>query len=90
MKRRELLQIPGRAATTVAASAVSSLDTEEQERLTQAIASPSRVDAQVIDHIEAILQHCKRQEDALGPQAVLHTVLAQRQHRLAWNHQPAR
>jgi len=37
------------------------------------------VDAQVINHIESILQHCKRQEDTLGPQAVLHTVLAQRQ-----------
>jgi hypothetical protein len=30
-------------------------------------------------HIETMLQHCKRQEDALGPQAALHTVLAQRQ-----------
>lgn len=79
MKRRGLLQLLGWAATTVAASPVSGLDTEEQERLAQAIASSSRVDAQVIDHIETMLQHCKRQDDALGPQAVLHTVLAQRQ-----------
>ncbi|MGH3854909.1 MAG: hypothetical protein ACRDR6_15710 [Pseudonocardiaceae bacterium] len=37
------------------------------------------MDSRVIDHIETILQHCQRQEDALGPQAVLDTVLAQRQ-----------
>lgn len=47
--------------------------------LARAIASPSRVDAKAIDHIETILQHCQRQEDSLGPQAVLDTVLAQRQ-----------
>lgn len=79
MYRRALLQLLGWSASTVAASPVNGLDTEEQERLAQAIVSPSRVDAQVIDHIEAILQHCKRLEDTLGPQAVLHTVLGQRQ-----------
>ncbi len=47
--------------------------------LVKAIALPSRVDAQIIDNIETMLQHCKRLEDALGPQAVLRTVLAQRQ-----------
>ncbi|MDQ4032893.1 MAG: helix-turn-helix transcriptional regulator [Actinomycetota bacterium] len=79
MNRRELLQLFGWAATTIAASpAVRGLDDEEQERLAQAIFSPSRVDAQVIDHIESMLQHCKRQEDALGSHIVLHTVLAQR------------
>ncbi|MBV9011095.1 MAG: helix-turn-helix domain-containing protein [Pseudonocardiales bacterium] len=67
------------AAATIAASPLGGLDIDEQERLTRAIASPSRVDAQVIGHIEAILQHCKRLEDTLGPQAVLRIVLGQRQ-----------
>jgi hypothetical protein len=79
MYRREVLRLLGWTATAVAASPIGSLDTDEQERLVRAIASPGRVDARVIDHIETMLQHCKRQEDALGPQAVLHTVLAQRQ-----------
>lgn len=79
MHRRKLLRLLGWAATTVAACLASGLDADEQQRLAQAIAVPSRVDAQVIDHIEAMLAHCKRQEDALGPQAVLHTMLAQRQ-----------
>lgn len=79
VKRRKLLDLLGQAASTVAAAPVSGLDSEEQERLTRALASPNRVDAHVIGHIEGIFQHCKRQDDALGPQAVLHTVLAQRQ-----------
>jgi tetratricopeptide (TPR) repeat protein len=79
MDRRELLRLLGWVATTVAASPVSSLDSDEQERLAKAIAAPSRVDNKAIDHIETMLQHCKRQDDALGPHAVLHTVLAQRE-----------
>lgn len=79
MNRRKLLRLLGWAASIVAAAPVSGLDPHEQERLVQAIALPSRVDDTVIDHIESMLQHCKRQEDALGPQAVLQTVLAQRQ-----------
>src|SRR5262249_33228251 len=79
VNRRELLRLLRWAATTFAAAHVTGLNTDEQERVTRAIAIPSRVDAQVIDHIETMLQHCKRQEDALGPQAVLQTVLAQRQ-----------
>ncbi len=79
MNRRDYIQLLGWAAATISAALVNSLNTEEQERLTKAIASPSRVDGPVIDHIETMLQHCKRQHDTLGPQAVLHTVLAQRQ-----------
>ncbi len=80
VKRRDLLQLLGWAATAVAASPVlRGLDTDEQARLAQAVASPSRVDAQVVEDIEAMLRNCKRQDDALGPQAVLRTVLAQRQ-----------
>jgi DNA-binding XRE family transcriptional regulator len=83
MNRRELLRLFRWVAAAVAASSplpspVSHLDTDEQERLTLAIASPRRVDGRVIDSIEAMLQHCKRQEDALGSRMVLDTVLAQR------------
>jgi hypothetical protein len=78
MNRRKLLRLLGWAATVVAAAPVSDPDTDEQERLVRALAVPSRVDTQVIDHIEGVLQYCKRQEDALGPQAVLHSVLATR------------
>jgi tetratricopeptide (TPR) repeat protein len=79
MDRREYLRMLGWVATTVAASPIPNLDSEEQERLSKVIAVPSRVDEQSIDHIETILQDCKRQEDTFGPQAVLHTVIAQRE-----------
>ncbi|MGH3811979.1 MAG: helix-turn-helix domain-containing protein, partial [Pseudonocardiaceae bacterium] len=80
MNRRELFQLFGWAATTIAASpAMSGLDDEEQDRLARAIVAPSRVDTQVIDHLATILRHCKQQDDVLGPRAVLHTVLTQRQ-----------
>jgi tetratricopeptide (TPR) repeat protein len=39
---------------------------------------PERVDGEVIGHIEAVLWRCRRQDDTLGPQAALDTVLAQR------------
>lgn len=78
MKRREVIQLFGWAAAVAAASPLGGLDVEEAERLAAAIASPGRVDDQVIDHIETMLQTSKRQHDALGPQAVLQTVLAQR------------
>lgn len=77
--RRELLQLLGWAMTTATVSSVvAGLDTEERERLARAIVSPSQVDGQVINHLDAILLHCKRQDDTLGPRAVLDTVLAQR------------
>ncbi len=79
MNRRELLQLLGWAASTVAASpVVGSLEAEEQKRLARAIVSPSRVDEQVIDHLDATLRHCQLQEDALGSRAVLPTLLGQR------------
>jgi DNA-binding XRE family transcriptional regulator/tetratricopeptide (TPR) repeat protein len=79
VNRRTLLGLLGWTAAAIAAAPVGGLNPDEQERLAKAIAVPSRVDGQVIDHIETMLQHCKRQEDALGPEAVLQTVLAQRQ-----------
>lgn len=79
MNRRELFQLFGWAATIIATSpAMAGLDDEEQERLARAIATPSIVDTQVIDHLATILHYCKQQNDMLGPRAVLHTVLTQR------------
>jgi tetratricopeptide (TPR) repeat protein len=76
MKRRDVLRTLGWAAT--AASAGHSLNLDEQERLAAVLGNPGRVDAQTIEHIAAVLWRCERQDDALGPQAVLSTVLAQR------------
>ncbi len=79
MNRRELLDLLGWAVGALLASlTVHELDAEEQERLARAIVSPSRVDHQVIDHLEAMFRHCKLQEDALGSRAVLPTALGQR------------
>ncbi len=79
MQRRENLRLLGWVATAVAAFQISSLDSDEQERLVKVVAAPSRVDEKSIDHIETVLEHCKRLEDAFGPLAVLYTVLAQRE-----------
>lgn len=79
MNRRELFQLFGWTMSITASLAASGLDDEEQERLAQSIISPSRVDVRVINHLATILQHCKQQDDALGPRSVLHTVLTQRQ-----------
>ncbi|MGH3973687.1 MAG: hypothetical protein ACRDS9_10230, partial [Pseudonocardiaceae bacterium] len=75
---RELFQLLESIAFVFASPVVNGLDTEEQERLVRAIGTPSRVDEQVIGHIDTILQYCKRQNDAFGPRAVLDTVLGQR------------
>ena len=75
VERREHLRLLG----WMAASPILGLNTDEQERLSKVIAVPSRVDEQSIDHIETILQDCKRQEDTFGPYAVLYTVIAQRE-----------
>lgn len=78
MNRRGLLQLLGWLGTaTTVSPMVAGLDTEEQERLARAVVSPRRVDEQVIDHIDAMHRHCKRQEDALGSRAVLPMALGQ-------------
>ncbi len=80
MNRRELFQLFGWTAAIIAtSSAVSGLGDEEQDRLARAIVAPSRVDTQVIEYLASMLRECKQQDDVLGPRAVLHTVLAQRQ-----------
>ncbi|MGQ0776824.1 MAG: hypothetical protein ACT4NY_20805 [Pseudonocardiales bacterium] len=76
VKRRLALRALGWAAT--AASVGYSLNPDEQARVAAVFSNPGRVDEQTIGHIDAVLWQCKRQDDALGPRAVLDAVLAQR------------
>jgi tetratricopeptide (TPR) repeat protein len=79
MKRRDILQwLSWAAAAAAAAPVLQGLDVDERDRVATALASPRRVDDNVIDHIENVLWRCMRQDDALGPQAALDTTLAQR------------
>jgi tetratricopeptide (TPR) repeat protein len=74
--RRDVLRALSWAAT--AASLFSTIGGDEHQRVVSVLTKPSRVDAQTVEHIEAVLWRCRRQDDALGPQAALNTVLAQR------------
>jgi hypothetical protein len=77
MKRRDILQwLSWAAASAAAAPVLDALDDDERERTASAFANPRRVDATVVDHIEAVLWRTMRQDDALGPQAALDTALA--------------
>jgi tetratricopeptide (TPR) repeat protein len=74
--RRDVLRLLAWAAS--AASVLPATVGDDYERLASVLGASSRVDAQTIEHIEAVLWHCRQQDYALGPQAVLSTVLAQR------------
>ncbi|WP_239341788.1 hypothetical protein [Frankia sp. CiP3] len=78
VRRRQFLLSMGRAATAAATIPLVAGSTTEPDRLLGALGTPSRVDAAIIGHIEDVLHHAQRQDDALGPQAVLRTVLDQR------------
>lgn len=79
MNRRALLRhLSWAAATAAAAPLFDGLADEQQDRLAAVIQQPSRVDDTVVNHIEQVLWRCMRQDDSLGPQAALDTVLAQR------------
>ncbi|MGH3568153.1 MAG: helix-turn-helix transcriptional regulator, partial [Pseudonocardia sp.] len=79
MRRRKFIRLLGRAGTTVViAQIASTVNVDEQERVMRAVAVPSRVDEKVIENFDAIFQNCRRQNDVLGPRAVVSTVLAQR------------
>ncbi len=67
----------GLAGSVLAAFGLSGLDADEYTRVAQAVALPSRIDAQVINNLTITLTVCKRQEDNLGPCQVLDTVIAQ-------------
>ncbi len=72
--RREAIRLAG---SVLAAVGLSDLDSDGYMRVAQAVKSPRRIDAQVIDNFRIMLAVCKRQEDTLGPREVLDTVKAQ-------------
>ncbi len=76
MDRRNALRLLGWAAA--AASLVPAIDSDGYQRVASVLSTSNRVDALTIEHIEEVLRHCTRQDDSLGPQAALNTVLAQR------------
>lgn len=76
MQRRNALRTLGWAAA--AASVGHFPDPDEQTRVAAVLSNPSRLDARTLEHFEAVLWGCKRQDDALGAHGVLDTVLAQR------------
>lgn len=79
VNRRELIRLLGLAATNLAAvPLLITLNDDEQGRLEKVIATPRRVDAQAVGYIETVLHAAMNQDDVLGPQAALDTVLAQR------------
>jgi hypothetical protein len=79
MDRRDFLGALGWAATAAAvASPVDGLDADELVRLDRVVAGVHHLDVDAIAHIEAVLSAARRLDDALGPQAALDTVLAQR------------
>jgi hypothetical protein len=78
MDRRNALWMLGLAVSAASLPLPVIIDGDEQQRVASVLGAPNRVDAQTIEHIEAVLLHCERQDDALGPRAVLATILAQR------------
>lgn len=76
MDRREFLRLLSWASSYAAATPL--IDAGEARRMAGAIAAPSRADAAALKHVEGVLWHAARQDDLLGPQAALHTVLSQR------------
>jgi tetratricopeptide (TPR) repeat protein len=76
MDRRNVLHLLAWAASAASVFPITAGD--EHARVASVLSTWSRIDAQTIDHLEAMLWHCRQQDYALGPQAVLTTVLAQR------------
>lgn len=88
MERRDLLRLLGWAATAAAATPIfHGIDLSEHGRLASVLGARSRVDPKTIQHIEEVLWRCRRQDDSLGPQAAIETVLAQRNLARALLHQ---
>jgi tetratricopeptide (TPR) repeat protein len=78
MDRRNALRMLGLAVSAASLPLPVIIDGDEQQRVASVLSAPGRVDVQTIEHVEAVLWHCARQDNVLGPQAVLNTVLAQR------------
>jgi len=72
--RRHALQLASWMLTTMG---LSGLDPEEYTRVAHAVATPSWVDAKVINNLAITLATCKRLEDRLGAGEVLDTAIAQ-------------
>ncbi len=72
--RREAIALAGRV---VAALSVSELDEDEITRIARSVATPCRVDAATVAHLQTTLRAYQAQEDELGPQRVVETVTAQ-------------
>lgn len=76
VQRRELMRAI--AVITAAAPAITAaLNADEVERTIRAVSTPRRVDAAVLDNIEAMLNQARLQDDLLGPQAAIRTTLTQ-------------
>ena len=76
MSRRQLGQlVAGGALPSILPASVLGLD--EADRLTQAIAQPSRVDPQVIEYFRRVLAEHYTGDKMLGPRQLLGTVMAQ-------------
>ncbi|MGH3940936.1 MAG: hypothetical protein ACRDTG_20320 [Pseudonocardiaceae bacterium] len=74
-RRKALHNFVGAAA---AAFLFHGIDLDEQARIVSVFSGSNRVDAKIIEHIEAVLWRCVQQDATFGPQAALETVLAQR------------
>lgn len=70
--RRRTLMMWGLTSTVAGV-----LDGDDIDRLARVRSGSLKLDAATIGHIEAVIHHCRRQEDTLGPDAVLDTVSAQ-------------
>ena len=77
MNRRGLLQLLGLTATSTMAPLVSDLNPDDLDRVISAIATPGRVDENVVAHIEEVLTTAIANDSQLGPQAAFPLVLAQ-------------
>jgi DNA-binding XRE family transcriptional regulator len=79
LNRRELLRLLGVASAEVTVPPLlAGLTSDDQDRVAHTMGAPSRVDELAIQHMESMLHAAMHQDDALGPHAVLDTVLAQR------------
>ncbi|MEV6987425.1 hypothetical protein AB0M95_40065 [Sphaerisporangium sp. NPDC051017] len=80
VKRREVLALISAAAAAAGVSPLSAIVNEDElDRIARVAEAAVRVDAATVGHVEMVLHHCMRQEDRLGPKAVLETVYAQHQ-----------
>lgn len=76
MQRRELMRAIA-VLTAASPAIVAALNADEVERTIRAVAVPQRIDAAVLDNIEAMLNQARLQDDLLGPQAAIRTTLTQ-------------